>query len=788
MKKTKIAKYASFAVAAVAISAIIGLIYDIPFLKSVFPQWISMKAVTAVSFVLSSCVLYLSAEYTKNKKDIIQIGIAGISSVILLLMLVLLLSSLTGSNFGIENLLVKEDLGTSPESVFNRPSIGTMISFVLISLIGLLHFSNNKKSRKFSIFLGILVSGIGLLAILGYFLNAPSLYYSFEWSIGMAFNTAFLFAVLGFCFSLLAKEQMKFTALGSKKISVQLMIIVGFLVIFFSIGLFGYVILANISKIIIPLEKDIPQNILEIHQISRLNGLAQFIKYYDEVLTQSARNYAFTRDKKWKERYASVEPELDRVIKEAIGEGDEKDRQFFLSINSANEALVKMEYDSISLIDGGSHQEAVKILESEEYSNQKKIYSKGMEEYVARKGSRYNEVILTSTKSFNESIAKTQDIAKTSRRFVSLFILSILIASVALGIFISNKVSNRIKKLSGIAAEISRGNLDVEAAVETEDEMGNLAESLNKMILALRESKKKMDEYSKNLQSEVSKKTFQLNSKIDELEKSKSATFNIMEDIESSNRELISAHEQLSKNVVELKTLDTQKDQFISIAAHELKTPLTSIKGFADLLMKENISSNQEIRKKYLSIIYNDTNRLGGLITNILELSKMDLGAMKFVIEEIEVDDLIKDVREQMDIIIRQKDLEPEYIIEENIPNISVDKDRIIQVISNLINNAVHYTDKGKISISASRSQDYVQFGVSDTGTGIPKESFEKIFSRFYQVDSPLTRKIGGSGLGLSICKGFVESMGGKIWFESEIGKGTSFYFTVPISKAGEKK
>jgi histidine kinase len=100
-----------------------------------------------------------------------------------------------------------------------------------------------------------------------------------------------------------------------------------------------------------------------------------------------------------------------------------------------------------------------------------------------------------------------------------------------------------------------------------------------------------------------------------------------------------------------------------------------------------------------------------------------------------------------------------------------------------LINNAVHYTEKGKIVLEVKRKDNDILFSVSDTGVGIPKEHLEKIFERFYQVDSHLTRKIGGTGLGLSLCKGFVEAMGGKIWVESEVGKGSTFYFTLPIEK-----
>ena len=141
-----------------------------------------------------------------------------------------------------------------------------------------------------------------------------------------------------------------------------------------------------------------------------------------------------------------------------------------------------------------------------------------------------------------------------------------------------------------------------------------------------------------------------------------------------------------------------------------------------------------------------------------------------------------------MDIIIKNKKLSSQYKIQKNLPTIEIDKDAMTQVMFNLISNAVHYTDKGKITVEVKRSNEDILFSVSDTGTGISKVHLGKIFERFYQADDPLTRKIGGTGLGLSLCKGFVEVMGGKIWVKSQVGKGSTFYFTIPIKRKIKKE
>ena len=136
-----------------------------------------------------------------------------------------------------------------------------------------------------------------------------------------------------------------------------------------------------------------------------------------------------------------------------------------------------------------------------------------------------------------------------------------------------------------------------------------------------------------------------------------------------------------------------------------------------------------------------------------------------------------------MSYAITNKGLITDFNIESKLPMIQADYERVMQVLRNLLSNSIKFTESGLISLNVCREGDFVKFIVKDTGQGIPKENYEYIFSRFYQVDSSATRKVGGSGLGLSICKGLVENMGGKIWFESELGKGSTFYFTIPIKK-----
>lgn len=321
------------------------------------------------------------------------------------------------------------------------------------------------------------------------------------------------------------------------------------------------------------------------------------------------------------------------------------------------------------------------------------------------------------------------------------------------------------------------------------DEIAKINSNLEEMIQA---RTTELEELNKELESKVDTRTIELNNKVSELQDARIAILNMLEDvslskdeIEKSKDDLERINKQMKKANEELKKADYYKNQFISITAHELKTPLASIHGFANLLQSKKILSNTKQRDNYLSIIMQDSDRLKRLIDDILDLSRLDVGTMKFVFEKVDVHEVFKDVMKEMYILASKNSLSLKASISDDLPMIIVDKSRLSQVLINLVSNSVKYnvTKGGKIIVRAERHGRSVLFFVKDTGIGIPKKSQAKIFQRFYQVESWLTRKVGGSGLGLSICKGIVEALGGKIWFKSEEGRGSTFFFTLPIAR-----
>lgn len=373
----------------------------------------------------------------------------------------------------------------------------------------------------------------------------------------------------------------------------------------------------------------------------------------------------------------------------------------------------------------------------------------------------------------NQEIALIQeDVKKTNENSLNSFLIIIwffVLVSIG-GVMIAYKISNSVMKLRDVTELVGRGNLDTRVEVVSKDEVGELAKAFNLMIADLKKSK-----------FDVEERENALNQKIAELTKTKAAMMNMMEDGEELNAALVNAQTHLKRNLKELKESDIKKNQFMSVAAHEFKTPLTSIHGFSQLLESNSILKDAEKRNKFLKIIENETERLAKLVNEVLDISRIDLDAMKFSFEKINLSELMDHVMEEMSIQIEDNGLIAEYSVERNLPYIVTDREKLTQVLINLITNAVKYTPKGKITVKAFAENDNVHFFVQDTGVGIVKSHHDKIFTRFYQEDSSATRRAGGVGLGLALSKEFVELLGGRIWFESKVGVGSTFHFTMPV-------
>jgi two-component system phosphate regulon sensor histidine kinase PhoR len=236
-------------------------------------------------------------------------------------------------------------------------------------------------------------------------------------------------------------------------------------------------------------------------------------------------------------------------------------------------------------------------------------------------------------------------------------------------------------------------------------------------------------------------------------------------------------------DITDLRKLERVRRDFVANVSHEFRTPLTAIQGFAETLLAGALDDPQN-RTRFLEIILEHARRLARLTEDLLMLSKMDADRLELEIHQLSVSQFIESCVETAQHPAAEKNLRISVKLQDHLPEIAADRRRLSEVLQNLLDNAIQYTPSGgQIQVTASAHNGIVEFTVTDTGIGIPKADQPRIFERFYRVDVARSREVGGTGLGLSIAKHLVETHGGRIWVESEVGRGSKFHFTVPVFK-----
>ena len=248
---------------------------------------------------------------------------------------------------------------------------------------------------------------------------------------------------------------------------------------------------------------------------------------------------------------------------------------------------------------------------------------------------------------------------------------------------------------------------------------------------------------------------------------------------------------QLEKANQDLKRIDEMKSEFVSIASHELRTPLASIKNAVQLILQGKTGEINENQKKFLSMADRNISRLTNILNSLLDLSRIESGKIDMKIEELDPRALIEFILSSLKPQADGKSAQLKIEIGKKLPSVYGDREKVEQILTNLVGNAIKFTPEGgEISVSAQpspRGGNKLAISVRDSGIGISEDQQEKIFEKFHQVEGSLHRSVSGTGLGLAITKGLVEAHHGEIWVESEIGKGSTFTFTLPISE-GERR
>ncbi len=315
------------------------------------------------------------------------------------------------------------------------------------------------------------------------------------------------------------------------------------------------------------------------------------------------------------------------------------------------------------------------------------------------------------------------------------FVGSSILLALLLGFVISWSFILPVREAHGFLRKVAEGDFNTTITVPNRDEFGVLADRMNQMSREL-----------KRLYDHEREATMELQALNERLERATKA-----------------------------------KSEFLANMSHELRTPMNAILGFVEMILDEVYGDIPAQLKEPLTDIQTNGKHLLRLINDVLDLSKIEAGRMELSLAEYSVQDIVETVRASLQSLAAEKGLGFVAAAQDDIPLAFGDGKRIVQCLMNLAGNALKFTRQGRVEISVGLEGETLTYAVKDTGIGIPKDQLENVFGEFRQVDATITREFGGTGLGLSITKKFVEMHGGRIWVESELGKGSTFFFSIPL-------
>jgi signal transduction histidine kinase len=322
-----------------------------------------------------------------------------------------------------------------------------------------------------------------------------------------------------------------------------------------------------------------------------------------------------------------------------------------------------------------------------------------------------------------------------TQRLMAGFVISSILLALLLGFVISWSFILPVREAHGFVTEIAKGNFQATIQVPNRDEFGDLADRMNQMGRELHDLYGKQRAAAQELQV--------LNARLTEASKAKS--------------------------------------EFLANMSHELRTPMNAILGFVEMMLDDIYGEvPSHLREPLIDVQVNGKHLLN-LINDVLDLSKIEAGRMELVLGDYSVQDVVETVRTSLQSLALEKGLGFVAAAEDDIPLAFGDGRRITQCLMNLVGNALKFCKRGRVAVWVERKGDDLLYHVSDTGIGIPQEEMKNIFTEFKQVDTAITREFSGTGLGLNITKKFVEMHGGRIWVESELGKGSTFFFSIPL-------
>jgi signal transduction histidine kinase len=342
---------------------------------------------------------------------------------------------------------------------------------------------------------------------------------------------------------------------------------------------------------------------------------------------------------------------------------------------------------------------------------------------------------------------------------------------------ISKFITSPIGKLRKGVLKMREKNLGYNVKINSNDEIGDLANAFNKMSKDLEISRADLEEYSKNLESQVKERTKELQEKSQNLQLINLELKKTQNKLNEMNKNL---EQKVKKRTQEVETLLKQKNEFINQLGHDLKTPLGPLINLIPLLKNKERNSK---KKEILEVLHQDVEYMKNLVVNTLELARLNSPKTKFSFEKINLKKEIEKIIDNKKIIFNKKNIQIKNKLSSD-HHIKVDKQEFGVLITNLIDNSFKYNkENGKIILESNEKNNNIILSIKDTGIGLDKNQIKYIFDEFYKADES-RHDIESSGLGLAICKRIVEKHNGKIWVESPgLEKGSTFYVSLPKEK-----